>query len=159
MLYADRLPEVAEAILLIGLALAPLVLVAVRQSRPTQRPTGPGILYADRLVDITSEGIVLRHYYYPAGAKRVKFDEAEYIEARKLTAWTGGWRIWGSGDFRTWWPADLNRPSRDTAFLLVRKGKWTRIAFTVEDPAAVREVLRSVGVLREGRISGMHNGT
>lgn len=144
LLAAGLLP-----LLLAGLVIWPIVRVALRQRRPFLGPVDPSVLYADRLVEITDDSILLRDYYFPIGSKRVRSDQIEYIRARPLTLWTGAWRIWGTGDFITWFPADWNRPTRDTGFLLVRKAKTIRIGFTVEDSAAVKEILRRKGLLRE----------
>ncbi len=137
------------AALLPVLIVLPILLTALRQHGAPTRPAEPESLYADRLVEITDDAIIFRYYYFPAGNKRVRFDEIDYVRILRLGTLTGKWRIWGSGDFRTWWPADWNRPSRDTGFLLVRKSKWTRIAFTVEDEETVTTILRNKGLLRK----------
>ncbi len=120
------------------------------QRRPFAGLTGPGVLYADRLLEITDDSILFRDYCFLAGSKRVPFADIRYIRTWRLTPLRGAWRISGTGDFLTWFPVDWGRPWRDTGFLLVRKGKIFRIGFTAEDAAAVGEILRRKGLLREG---------
>ena len=108
----------------------------------------PHTIYADRLVEITDEGICFRLYYFPFGSKTVPFSDIECIRASKATLATGKRRIWGTGDFVTWFPCDVRRPSRDTIFHVMLKGQENWIGFTVEDSKTVTEILRSRGVLR-----------
>lgn len=141
----------AVAVPLVGLVpIVALLKVAAGQARAIPQPIGPGVLYADRLVEITDDAILFRVYYFPWGAKIVPFSEIESIQPFALTFWNGKWRIWGTGDFRTWWPADWDRPRRDRAFLLASHGKRVRMGFTVEDPAQVEAILRAKGLLRHG---------
>lgn len=136
--------------LVVALLVGPIVWVALRQRQPMSPPESPRVLYADRLVEIAEDSILFHYYYFPTGSsKRVLFSTVEHIRARPLTFLTGKWRIWGSGDLVTWFPADWNRPARTTGFLLVGKGKTIRIGFTVEDEAAVWEILRRKGLLRD----------
>ncbi len=145
----------AVAVPLVSLVpIVALLKVAAGQARAIPVPIGPGVLYADRLVEITDDAILFRVYYFPWGAKVVPFSEIESTEPFALTFWNGKWRIWGTGDFRTWWPADWDRPHRDRAFLLARQGKRVRIGFTVEDPAKVEAILRTRGLLRPRQDAG-----
>ena len=129
--------------------IAALLKMALGQTRAIPQPIGPGVLYADRFVEITDDAILFRVYYFPWGAKVVPFAEIESVEPFALTFWNGKCRIWGTSDFGTWWPADWDRPSRDMAFLLVRRGRRVRIAFTVEDSVQVEAILRGKGLLRQ----------
>lgn len=108
------------------------------------------ILYQDKLVELTDEAIVFHEYYFPFGTdKRLPWAEIERIEVRTPSFWTGSWRFWGTGDFRTWFPKDYGRASRDRIFLAVLRGKFRRIGFTVENSARVTELLAGRGLLRE----------
>lgn len=104
-------------------------------------------LYSDRLVEISDAGILFRLYYFPFGSKRVALEEIESIEAADCTLATGKWRLWGTGDFRTWFPCDWRRFARDKIFFLRRRWKGGRIGFSVEDSAAVAAVLEARGLL------------
>ena len=103
--------------------------------------------YSDGLVEISDEAIKLKNYYFPFGSKRVLFSEiaAVIVEEPKLI--NGKWRIWGSGDLRTWFPLDLKRPWRDTIFIIKLVSGWRRIGFTVEDSGSVRRILWERGLI------------
>jgi hypothetical protein len=106
-------------------------------------------VYADKLVEITDGEIPLRYYYFPFGSKRVKFSEIDHVVAKEPTLLNGKWRIWGTGDFRTWFPFDASRPSRDKIFVVSFANKRQRIGFTVEDSNRVQEILRNKGLIVE----------
>ncbi|MFZ0181537.1 MAG: hypothetical protein WAL62_00160, partial [Methanoregula sp.] len=102
----------------------------------TREPVSPcsGILYADHLVTITGESITFAYYSFPfAGSRTVAFSDIDHIMVMEPSLINGKWRIWGSGDLRTWFPLDIHRPSRDRIFLMTLKSRRTRIGFTVED--------------------------
>ena len=104
-------------------------------------------VYRDKLVEIDNEAILFRWYYFPVGAKKVKFSEVEYVLEKEPTVWNGRWKLHGGG-FTMWFPADFDRPSRDKIFLMKLKKKWIRIGFTVENSQAVAEFFQAKGLLR-----------
>lgn len=104
------------------------------------------VIYSDRLVELTEDSILLRNYYFPFGSKRVPFLEIEDVFLYKPTLWSGKYRIYGTGDFRTWFPLDGNRASCDRIFVLRPKGKWWRMGFTSENSVMVERVLREKGL-------------
>lgn len=106
-------------------------------------------VYADKLVEITDGEILFRYYYFPFGSKRVKFAQIGHVSVKEPTLLSGKWRIWGTGDFRTWFPCDVSRPSRDKIFVMSFRDKRRRIGFTVEDSNRVQEILRNKGLLVE----------
>lgn len=116
------------------------------------------VRYADKLVEITDDGIRFLLYYVPFGSKTVPFADVEYIRAAKAGLTTGKWRIWGTGDFVTWFPCDVRRPRRDTIFFLKLKGKTKFIGFTVEDPRAVIALLEAKGVFDCTPFEGAYGG-
>ena len=106
--------------------------------------------YKDGLVEITDREIVFHQYYFPFGGDRhVSLSDIESIEVRPRSFWGGSWRIWGSGDLRTWFPLDGARPSRDRIFITHLRGRFRRIGFTVEHAGQVAQVLKEHGLLRE----------
>ncbi len=107
------------------------------------------VLYSDKLVEMTEDGIRFRAYYFPAGSKNVAWPDIERVIAQRPSVWTGSWRLWGTASPRYWFTLDLRRPSRDRIFLLVRRNTWMRIGFTVEDSALVSAILRDRGLLDE----------
>jgi hypothetical protein len=107
-------------------------------------------LYEDGLIEVTDQEIVFRRYYFPSGAaKRVPLDQLERVEVRKPSFFGGSWRLWGTGNFRTWFPWDGARPSRDRIFIAYLRGSYLRIGFTVEHSQKVIEILKKRGLLQE----------
>jgi hypothetical protein len=96
--------------------------------------------YSDHLVEIDEHSILVRNYYYPFGDRRIDFRDIERVTIHKPTVWTGKYRYWGSGDFRTWFPPDT-RTTRDAVFVLRIRDKWWRVGLTVEDSREVSRLL------------------
>lgn len=105
------------------------------------------LIYSDELVDIDDNGIRLKKYYFPSAKEKfVKFSYILRIEKRQPTLINGKYRYWGTGDFRTWFPLDLNRPKRDFIFFIRLSTQKTRIGFTVENTKAFIEAAESKGI-------------
>ena len=105
-----------------------------------------GASYSDPLVIIDDEGIRLRGYLI-VGEKFVPWEQIERVRALLPTLWNGRWRLSGSGSLRTWFAADWDRPTRQTIFVLHRRGTWSRIGFTAHDAKRVKQILTERGVL------------
>ena len=106
------------------------------------------ILYSDRLVEISGDGILFRRYYFLAlSARFVPYSEIDHVDVRKPTIATGNWRLGGSSSPGSiWFPLDWHRPSRDRIFRAsLKNGK--AIGFTVEDSALVIFILRGLGLI------------
>jgi hypothetical protein len=103
--------------------------------------------YSDALVEIGDDAIRLKGYYFPFGSKRVRFAEIAEVVVEKPTLINGKWRIWGSGNLRTWFPMDWKRPWRDTIFIIKLVSRWRRIGFTVQDSKRVRRNLSERGLI------------
>jgi hypothetical protein len=107
-------------------------------------------LYQDKLIELTDQEMVLHRYYFPfGGAKHVLWNQIECVLARPPSFFGGSWRLWGSGDFLTWFPQDFARPSRDRIFIASLRSSVRRIGFTVEDSQKVASILRERGVLHD----------
>lgn len=105
--------------------------------------------YSDKLVSITDNEIILEHYYFPTGRRKVvRFDNIERIVVEKPTIWNGKWRLHGTGNFKTWYPMDYSRPTRDRIFLATLKDQWVNVGFTVEDGDRVEKILRDKNLIR-----------
>jgi len=100
------------------------------------------IIYADRLVRLTTTDIHFSWYYFPFGSKTILLSEIDVIEQVP----GGSWRLWGSGDFRTWFPCDWRRPGRLRIYILHRRAKFVRIGFTVERDEEFELALRGQGI-------------
>ena len=103
--------------------------------------------YQDKLVELTAEKITFHHYYFPFCDRSVPFKQIEDIQVTPASILTGRWRLWGTGDFRTWFPLDMKRPKRDRIFIVSLRGSKLRIGFTVEDSAKVEAILKASGLL------------
>lgn len=107
-------------------------------------------LYKDNLVEITEQEIIFHRYYFPfCGDKHVPLNQIENVEVRRPSVFGGSWRIWGSGDFKTWFPLDGARPSRDAIFVASLHNSSRRIGFTVEHSKEAAEALRGRGLLQQ----------
>ena len=110
--------------------------------------------YQDPLIEINDREIIFHRYYFPTGSdKRVPLTDIESIEVRQPSAFGGSYRIWGSGDLRSWYPLDRNRPKRDRIFRATLRGQRVRIGFTVERSDEVINVFKQLNLLRESPAS------
>jgi hypothetical protein len=89
-------------------------------------------LYSDRLVLLSEIALMLKRYYFPFGSKSIALSEIDKVRILRPTLMNGQWRLWGTGNLKTWFPLDLHRPGRERVFLLDLKGQWRQIGFTVE---------------------------
>lgn len=106
--------------------------------------------YSDGLVTITDHELVFHGYYFISGdAKKVPVSDIERIEVKSPTLRNGKWRLWGTGNIKTWFPQDWDRPQRDRIFIATLNSQWVNIGFTAKDGAAVEEILRQMGLIRE----------
>ena len=99
-------------------------------------------LYSDSLIRITEDALHIDGFLL--GSKCVPFSRIKTIKILKPTIWSGKFRIVGSGDFRTWFPSDGLRSSRDMIFVVLMHGKWIRYGFTAEDSAAVKQIFQNM---------------
>jgi hypothetical protein len=107
--------------------------------------------YADRLVRLTPDRIRFRWYYFPIGTKSVPLNQIDRVETYSVT---GCLRLWGTGDFRTWFPLDFKRPVRKCIYVLYRKSGFVRIGFTVKDDERFQAALRQAGIeVRPGSLA------
>jgi hypothetical protein len=116
--------------------------------------SSPGVLYSDRFVSITGNEITFHHYSFPLFAKSrtLSLSDVDHIDVMKPTVHTGKWRIAGSGDFRTWYPLDRDRPSRDRIFHAILRIRGMNIGFTVEDPVRATRILKQKGLIGEEEV-------
>ncbi len=111
------------------------------------------VVYSDKLVEVTDESILFRHYYFPFGSKRVNLSEIDHIVEKPPSLLNGKWRIHGTGDFKTWFPCDWKRPWRDKIFFISFPNKRKRIGFTVEDSETVKKLFKDKGLLRQDKLT------
>ena len=100
--------------------------------------------YEDGTVACTDSELVIRHYYFPAGAKRIPYSAIREVRRVPLGS-LGRWRIHGSGDLVHWFSFDLRLPRKDMA-LVVHLDGVVRPVVTPDDPSRVVDVLTAFGV-------------
>lgn len=103
--------------------------------------------YDDPFLTITENSIRFKNYGIAGGDRLVAIDEIEKVIIKKPTLWSGKWRWHGSGDFKTWFPADYTRQKRDVIFVAYIRNKWWRIGFTVENSQKVIGILQEKGLI------------
>lgn len=107
-------------------------------------------LYKDSLVELTREKIVFFRYFFPFGtAKHLPLSQIEVIRSQPPSVFGGSCRIWGTGNFVTWFPRDGARPRRDRIFFVILRSRIRKIGFTVEDSQKMTEELKTLGLLEE----------
>ncbi len=100
--------------------------------------------YDDGRVACTDQEIIIRHYYFPLGAKRVRYQDIREVRVASLRA-MGKTRIHGSGDLVHWFAFDPGRLRKDTALVLCLDGK-IRPVITPDDPERLAAELAAHGV-------------
>lgn len=102
------------------------------------------VLYEDKLVLITNESITLKNYYFPSfKPNKILLNKIQMIEVLNPTITNGKWRIHGTGNFRVWFPYDVERPKRDKIFRISIKNKWVKCGFTVENSSLVQNIFEN----------------
>lgn len=99
------------------------------------------VLYEDRFITCEPDALAVRWYFFPAGTKRIPYDDIRSVERVRVTAraWKG--RIWGTGNPRFWAHLDPGRPHKPWA-LVLDVGARVRPVVTPDDADAVLSVLR-----------------
>lgn len=107
------------------------------------------VIYSDSLVEIISDAILFRDYYFPFGPKRIRFADLSRVTGGQPTLANGKYRMHGTGDLQTWFPRDWKRPWRGRIFFLHLSHSAKRIGFTVEDSDQAERIFRSNGLWAE----------
>jgi len=103
-------------------------------------------IYQDQLIEITGQEVVFHRYYFPSGSdKHLPLSRIANVRVRP----GGSWRLWGTGDLRTWFPQDNARPGRDRVFIISLRDSFRRIGFTAEDSNKVAAFFKERGLLLE----------
>jgi len=106
------------------------------------------IVYKDSLLEISSDKIVFKNYYFPSlKPKEVSIESIDKVEVKEPSMRTGKYRFHGTGDFRTWYPLDNARNKRDKIFFLFLKTQRVRIGFTGENSEAIEKYFKEKGFL------------
>jgi hypothetical protein len=100
------------------------------------------VLYADKRIEVTDEGLRIHGYYAPWGTKSVRYGDIHAVRRYPLSWLTGRGRIWGSSGLHSWANWDPARPRKHIGFSL-DLGRFVRPLITPDDPEAVDLLLRS----------------
>jgi hypothetical protein len=97
--------------------------------------------YDDGIIACDAEGLIIRGYYFPRGAKHIRYGEIKGLERFTMSALKGQWRIWGTANFHYWANLDTKRSKKKIA-LIVDSGKKVKPFITPDDPDAVEAIIR-----------------
>ncbi len=100
--------------------------------------------YDDGKIACTDAELIIRHYYFPVGDKRIPYSAIREVRRVPL-GFMGKWRIHGSGDFVHWFNLDSHRPRKDTALVIHLSGVIKPV-ITPDDPDRVVAELAAHGV-------------
>jgi hypothetical protein len=107
-------------------------------------------LYSDHLVTLSNDAIIFHRYYFPIyTSKVVLLSDIMSIVSKEPTLWNGKWRLHGSGDLKTWFPADFLRFRRKRIFFATLLTQRVKIGFTVEDSDQFEKALGHMNLLTE----------
>lgn len=98
--------------------------------------------YHDRWISCTDDGIRVRAYYFPWGAKRIPYGSVRSMRKVSMSALHGKARIWGTGNLKYWASLDPQRPSKPVAFIL-DLGRAVSPFLTPDDPDAFESAVRA----------------
>jgi hypothetical protein len=102
--------------------------------------------YDDGRVACTDDGLVIRHYYFPGGAKRIPYGKIQQVRCVPLKSMGGGVKIHGSGDLIHWFNFDMGRPRKADALIVALSGRRVRPVITPDDANRVAAELTAHGV-------------
>ncbi len=111
-----------------------------RWMRANARRQRPGWLYADSVVRMGDDGIVISGYYWPIGRKRIPYIEIRGFASRPLRAWHGQYRVQGVDHRGRWYSRDRHRGEKEQAIDLT-VGRLIHPVLTPDDVDAVLEIL------------------
>jgi len=104
------------------------------------------VTYDDGRIACTEEALVIRSYYFPPRDKSIRYGTIEQVRRVSMTAMSGRYRIWGSGDFIHWFNYDPDRPKKSEALVVHVSGRKIRPVITPGHPDEVAAALAAHGV-------------
>jgi hypothetical protein len=102
--------------------------------------------YDDGRVALTDDELLIRSYYFPFGAKHIRYADISQVRRVPLTFMGGRYRLWGSGDLHHWYNFDPGRPGKSDALLIELAGKGIIPVITPDQPDEVAAGLSAHGV-------------
>lgn len=106
--------------------------------------------YDDGRIALTGDALVIRKYYFPVGDKRVPYGTIERVRVLPMTGTSGGYRLWGSGDFVHWYNWDPGRPGKDVKLVVEIRGHRAKPVITPAKAAEVTAEFAAHGVTVDG---------
>jgi hypothetical protein len=98
--------------------------------------------YRDPRIEADANGLKIKHYYVPFGAKHVAWNDIQGVGRIKLSTLGGRLRVWGTSNPRYWTNLDPRRPVKKQGFV-IDLGRRVRPFITPDDPAAFEAAVRS----------------
>ncbi len=86
-----------------------------RRKVDSSRREGREVLYADGIVRMREDGVVISRYYWPVGRKRIPYDEIRSFTTRPLRPWHGQFRVQGIDHRGRWYSRDRHRGEKERA--------------------------------------------
>jgi hypothetical protein len=102
--------------------------------------------YDDGRVALMDDELLIRTYYFPFGAKRIRYADISQVRRKPLTGMGGRYRIWGSGDLHHWYTYDPSRPGKSTALVIELSSQSACPVITPDQPDEVVAELAAHGV-------------
>ena len=105
--------------------------------------------YDDGVIRCDGDGVTIRRYYFPWGAKRIPYGSIKGMSRVALSAFRGRARIWGTANFKYWASLDPKRPTK-SAGLILDLGHRVKPFITPDDPDAFEALVRQKAGLPDG---------
>lgn len=101
--------------------------------------------YDDGRVALTDEALVIRSYYFPFGAKHIRYADISQVRRRPLAP-LGRYRVWGSSDLVHWYNFDPRRGGKSTELIIELSGHGIVPVITPDHPDEVAYELATHGI-------------
>lgn len=99
-------------------------------------------LYSDTVVGLTDDRVVINHYYWPLGKKRIRYSDIRSFDVRPLKAWHGQFRVHGVDHLGRWYSRDRHRGEKERAIDL-DVGRLIHPVLTPDDIDKVLDILEA----------------
>jgi len=106
--------------------------------------------YDDGRIVCGHDRLEIHSYYFPFGSKVVPYAQIRGLQRIQIKgAWTGRWRLWGTGNPRYWANLDISRRKKRVGFV-VDLGRLVSPIVTPDDPDAFESAVRIRAHLAQG---------
>ena len=101
--------------------------------------------FADPLISIRAGALVIKHYYFPTGTRRIPVRSMRAVRRYPITSSSGRRRYWGSGDTVHWFNLDPHRAHKEYA-VVIDVGRRAKPVVTPDNPELFEDVLAQHGI-------------